>query len=88
MRDHLVARLPRVASARIVATLRDELIVGRPGPVAGAAPSVPGEYVWFHRDQRVEVQVPFALPLLHRDDDAIVVDKPHVLATIPRGRRL
>ena len=29
--------------------------------------------------------VPFDIPVLYRDDDIVVVDKPHFLATMPRG---
>ncbi|HEU0192217.1 MAG TPA: pseudouridine synthase, partial [Mycobacterium sp.] len=36
----------------------------------------------------VEVPVPFDIPVLHRDDDIVVVDKPHFLATMPRGRHV
>jgi tRNA pseudouridine32 synthase / 23S rRNA pseudouridine746 synthase len=32
--------------------------------------------------------VPFAVDVLHRDDEIVVVDKPHFLATIPRGRHI
>jgi tRNA pseudouridine32 synthase / 23S rRNA pseudouridine746 synthase len=32
--------------------------------------------------------VPFDIPVLHRDDDIVVVDKPHFLATMPRGRHV
>ena len=32
--------------------------------------------------------MPFAIEVLHRDDDVLVVDKPHFLATIPRGRHI
>ena len=88
MRDHLVARLPRVAPARIDAMLREGLIVGLRGPVDPQAPFRPREFLWLHRDLPVEVPVPFALDVLHRDDDLVVVDKPHFLATIPRGRHV
>jgi tRNA pseudouridine32 synthase/23S rRNA pseudouridine746 synthase len=88
MRDHLVARLPRVEPGRIDAMLRERRVVGRNGPVDLADPFVPREFLWFHRDLPVEVPVPFALEVLHRDDDVVVVDKPHFLATIPRGRHV
>ena len=32
--------------------------------------------------------VPFDIPVLHRDADIVVVDKPHFLATMPRGRHV
>jgi tRNA pseudouridine32 synthase/23S rRNA pseudouridine746 synthase len=32
--------------------------------------------------------VPFEIPVLYQDDDIVVVDKPHFLATMPRGRHV
>jgi tRNA pseudouridine32 synthase / 23S rRNA pseudouridine746 synthase len=88
MRDHLVERLPRVDPARIDAMLREECIVDRHGPIAPDAPFVPEEFLWFHRDLPDEVPVPFEIGVVHRDDDLLVVDKPHFMATIPRGRHI
>jgi tRNA pseudouridine32 synthase/23S rRNA pseudouridine746 synthase len=88
MRDHLVDRLPRVDPARIDAMLREQLIVDRRGPIAPDAPFVPEEFLWFHRDLPDEAPVPFEIGIVHRDDDLVVVDKPHFLATIPRGRHI
>jgi tRNA pseudouridine32 synthase/23S rRNA pseudouridine746 synthase len=88
MRDHLVARLPRVDPARIDAMLAAGAIVGRHGPVAPLAPYRPREFLWFHRDLPDEVPVPFSVEVLHRDDEIVVADKPHFLATIPRGRHI
>lgn len=45
----------------------------------------PGSFVYMYRDLPEEVEVPFDIPVLHRDDDIVVVDKPHFLATMPRG---
>jgi len=42
-------------------------------------------FVWFHRDRGPEVEVPFDLTVLHADGRIVVVDKPHFLATTPRG---
>ena len=88
IRDHLVDRLPRVAPERIDLLLREERIVDRDGPIAPDAPFVPGGVIWFHRDLPDEVPVPFDIPIVHRDDDILVVDKPHFLATIPRGQHI
>ncbi|HKJ12333.1 MAG TPA: pseudouridine synthase [Ornithinimicrobium sp.] len=44
-----------------------------------------GEVVFLYRDVQPEVEVPFELDILHQDDDIVVVDKPHFLATMPRG---
>ncbi|SPM28601.1 Pseudouridylate synthase, 23S rRNA-or tRNA-specific, partial [Mycobacterium terramassiliense] len=47
-----------------------------------------GSFVYLYRELPDEVPVPFELPVLHRDDDIVVVDKPHFLATMPRGRHV
>ena len=48
----------------------------------------PTRFVYFYRDPAPEVPVPFAVPVLHREDGLVVVDKPHFLATIPRGAHI
>ena len=88
IRDHLVERLPRVAPERIDLLLREQRIVDAHGPIAPDAPYVPGGAIWFHRDLPEEVEVPFDIPIVHRDEDILVVDKPHFLATIPRGAHI
>ncbi|MBF6211595.1 RluA family pseudouridine synthase [Nocardia puris] len=88
LRDHLVERLPRVDPARIDQLLREGAIVDMDGPVAPDAAYVPGGAVWFHRDLPDETPVPFEITVVHRDDDLLVVDKPHFLATIPRGQHI
>ncbi|MFF5031875.1 RluA family pseudouridine synthase [Nocardia salmonicida] len=88
VRDHLVERLPRVDPARIDAMLVAGEIVDLEGPLAPDAPFVPGGAVWFHRDLPVETAVPFDIGIVHRDDDILVIDKPHFLATIPRGQHI
>ncbi|WP_262491086.1 pseudouridine synthase [Mycobacterium simiae] len=45
----------------------------------------PGSLVFLYRDLPDEVPVPFDIPVLYRDDDIVVADKPHFLATMPRG---
>jgi tRNA pseudouridine32 synthase / 23S rRNA pseudouridine746 synthase len=47
-----------------------------------------GAHVYFYRELRDEVAVPFDIPVLYRDDEIVVVDKPHFLATMPRGRHV
>ncbi len=47
-----------------------------------------GSSVYLYRDLPDEVPVPFDIPVLHQDADIVVVDKPHFLATMPRGRHV
>ncbi len=88
VRDHLVERLPRVPPARIDQLLHEGGIVDLDGPIAPDAPYKPGGAVWFHRDLPEETTVPFDITVVHRDDDLLVIDKPHFLATIPRGQHI
>jgi len=88
MRDHLVERLPRVAPERVDALLAQGRIVTLDGPVAPDAPFRPATYLWLHRDLPDEPHVPFPIRIVHRDEHVLVVDKPHFLATIPRGRHI
>lgn len=85
VRDFLVERIPKLAPERIERMLREGQIVSLDGPVAPDAAFRPGTFVWFHRDLPEETPVPFELDVLHRDEDILVVDKPHFLATTPRG---
>lgn len=54
-------------------------------PLDEATVLASGAHVYLYRDLPDEVEVPFGVPILHRDDDVVVVDKPHFLATMPRG---
>lgn len=47
-----------------------------------------GTHIYLYRDLPEEVEVPFDIPVLYRDDDLVVIDKPHFLATMPRGRHV
>ncbi|AOW94636.1 pseudouridine synthase [Rhodococcus sp. WMMA185] len=48
----------------------------------------PTRFVYFYRDPPPEIRVPFDIEILHRDDRLLVIDKPHFLATIPRGAHI
>jgi tRNA pseudouridine32 synthase/23S rRNA pseudouridine746 synthase len=85
-RDYLVARLTGAGEGVVDGMLRDGRIVRADGePLAHDAPFTPGLYVFFHRELPAEVPVPFPLDVLYQDDTLVVADKPHFLATTPRG---
>jgi tRNA pseudouridine32 synthase/23S rRNA pseudouridine746 synthase len=89
MREHLVERLgSRVGAAGVDAMLAERRIVGVAGPITPDAAYQPGTYLWFHRDLPVEAPVPFPIGVVYRDEHLVVIDKPHFLATIPRGRHI
>lgn len=46
---------------------------------------VPGDVLFFHREFAPEDVPPVEIPVLLRDEHLLVVDKPHGIATMPRG---
>ncbi|MER7495998.1 RluA family pseudouridine synthase [Streptomyces pharetrae] len=86
VRDHLVERLSGAGPGVVDGMFDAGRIVGADGAAVPAdAPYRPGMFVWFHRELPDEVPVPFPLRIVHRDEHIVVVDKPHFLATTPRG---
>jgi tRNA pseudouridine32 synthase/23S rRNA pseudouridine746 synthase len=80
--EELSARFGEQAAAKVLAGE----VVCADGSVVDATMVLPaGAHVFLYRDLPDEVPVPFDIPVLHRDDDVVVVDKPHFLATMPRG---
>ncbi|MFI2643605.1 RluA family pseudouridine synthase [Streptomyces sp. NPDC018610] len=86
VREHLVERLSGAAPGVVEEMFEAGRIVAADGrAVAPDAPYEPGMFVWFHRELPAETPVPFPLEVVHRDEHIVVVDKPHFLATTPRG---
>ncbi|MEZ2190577.1 pseudouridine synthase [Corynebacterium sp. CCM 9204] len=48
----------------------------------------PGQDIWFYRTPAPETPVPGDCRIIHHDEHLLVVDKPHFLATMPRGRHI
>ncbi|MFJ5779643.1 pseudouridine synthase [Streptomyces sp. NPDC093094] len=84
--EHLVERLSGAGTGVVARMLDAGLVVGADGrPVTADTAYVPGMYVWFHRELPPEVPVPFPVEVVYRDEHIVVADKPHFLATTPRG---
>lgn len=83
--DELRGRFGAAVAAKVSAGE----VVDADGMVLDDASVMPaGSHVYFYRELADEVPVPFGIPVLYRDDDLVVVDKPHFLATMPRGRHV
>ena len=78
----LTTRFGEQARAKVLA---GEVVDADGAVIDGATVLPAGASVYLYRDLPQEVPVPFDIPVLHRDDDIVVVDKPHFLATMPRG---
>jgi tRNA pseudouridine32 synthase/23S rRNA pseudouridine746 synthase len=83
--DEFRARWGPQAVAKVLA---GEVVLPDGTVVSGSTVLPTGAHVYFYRELRDEVPVPFDVPVLYRDDDIVVVDKPHFLATMPRGRHV
>jgi tRNA pseudouridine32 synthase/23S rRNA pseudouridine746 synthase len=78
----LADRFGKGAAAKVF----DGEVVTADGSVVGVGTVLPpGSFVYLYRELREEVPVPFDMPMRYRDDAIVVVDKPHFLATMPRG---
>jgi len=89
VRAYLVERLSGAGAGVVEGMFAQGRVVGADGKaVDGDAPFVPGAHVWFHRDLAPEPPVPFPIGIVHRDDHIVVADKPHFLATTPRGSHI
>jgi tRNA pseudouridine32 synthase/23S rRNA pseudouridine746 synthase len=89
VRSWLHQKLTRVDDAVIDAALTAGEYVDDDGrPLTQDTVFVPGLRIWFHRELPIEVEVPHPIPVLYRDERIVVVDKPHFLATIPRGQHI
>ncbi|WP_405711069.1 MULTISPECIES: pseudouridine synthase [unclassified Streptomyces] len=89
VRDHLLARFAdAIGVRRVDAMFAEGRFVSVRGPVSGDEPYTAGRYIWFHRDFAPEEPVPFPVGVVHRDEHLVIADKPHFLATTPRGRHI
>ncbi|APE16258.1 pseudouridine synthase [Mycobacterium sp. WY10] len=78
----LASRFGEVAAEKV---FNGEVVDADGGVITPSSVLPPGAFVFLYRELPDEVDVPFDIPVLYRDDDIVVVDKPHFLATMPRG---
>ncbi len=84
MRAFLVERLP--ARAMVGDMLEAGEFVDQSGAsLTGDEPFRPRTFVWFHRALAPETPAPFPIEVLEVNERFVVADKPHFMATTPRG---
>ncbi|WP_369802996.1 pseudouridine synthase [Mycobacterium sp. EPa45] len=81
----LVELADRFGEAAAEKVFNGEVVDADGGVITPSSVLPPGAHVFLYRELPDEVEVPFEIPVLYRDDDIVVVDKPHFLATMPRG---
>ena len=89
MADYLRERYPVIGVEGVNRMLaRGDFVLQDGSRLTEQHPYQPHTFVWFHRELREEPEVPGDIPVLYRDERIVVVDKPHFLASIPRGRHI
>jgi tRNA pseudouridine32 synthase/23S rRNA pseudouridine746 synthase len=85
--DFLDQRFPEVGRAVWLARLQQGRISDASGERLDAdARFLAGHTIHYFRELPAEPPIPFEAEILFRDDDLLVVDKPHFLPTMPAGR--
>ena len=65
-----------------------EVVLPNGVPLTPSSILSPGQDVWFYRMPAPETPVPGEIEILFEDENLLVVDKPHFLATMPRARHI
>nr|WP_240945347.1 pseudouridine synthase [Rhodococcus sp. HNM0569] len=83
--DYLTERFPAHRDSLHTQVAAGDVVDAHGQAVDHTTPFAGHGRVYVYRPLPVEVPVPFELTVLHRDEHLLVVDKPHFLATMPRG---
>ncbi|EME23120.1 pseudouridine synthase [Rhodococcus triatomae BKS 15-14] len=86
--EHLITRFPEDAERLREKVAAAEVVDGSGVPITPETRYRAHTFVYLYRDPAREPRVPFEVDVLHRDEDLLVVDKPHFLASTPRGRHV
>lgn len=83
--SYLVSRFPADETRLREKVAAAEVVDESGTPITDATAFHPRATVYLYRDPPVEKRIPFDIDILYRDEHIVVVDKPHFLATTPRG---
>lgn len=83
----LVAHFPHISATQWQQRMEQGKVTGADGcELTPLTPYKEGLRVHYLREVEHEVEIPFRHRLLYQDEHLLVVDKPHFLPVIPRGR--
>jgi tRNA pseudouridine32 synthase/23S rRNA pseudouridine746 synthase len=87
--DYLEERFPNVKRATWISRMnRGEVVDSKGFRLNTDSPFREGACIFYYRELEGEPPIPFEETILYRDDNILVVDKPHFLPVIPAGRFL
>jgi tRNA pseudouridine32 synthase/23S rRNA pseudouridine746 synthase len=85
--DFLVERFPFIPEAILLERLELDEIVDQFGtPFKPSSPYQAESFLFYYREVPNEIEIPFREKILFKDENIIVVDKPHFLPVTPSGR--
>lgn len=85
--DYMLERFGHVDPEGIVRRFTDGEVVGLGAePLTPSTPLGVHDFLWYYRNLPAEPQLPVTETVLYRDENLLVVDKPHFLPTTPGGR--
>ena len=85
LREYLEWRFPLDVDTMLGKLDRGDIVDELGRTCAPDAGYVAGSLIFFYRDPAPEKPVPFDVDILFEDEDLLVVDKPHFLASTPKG---
>ncbi|AZI58902.1 pseudouridine synthase [Nakamurella antarctica] len=83
--EYLLQRFPDDAVRLAEKVAAGEVVELDGSPVTSETAYTPRAFIYLYRDPRPENRVPFEIEIVHRDENLLVIDKPHFLASTPRG---
>lgn len=83
--EELRRRFPDRLAELEAALEAGQVVTADGSPVTSTTRRHRGMDVWTYRTPEPEIPVPFEIEVLFRDENLVVVDKPHFLATTPRA---
>jgi tRNA pseudouridine32 synthase/23S rRNA pseudouridine746 synthase len=84
--DYMLDRWGHIDPEGILRRFDDGEIVAVDGsPLHRGTPLDEHTFIWYYRTLPQEERLPVELSVLHRDENVVVVDKPHFLPTTPGG---
>lgn len=85
LRDYLLWRFGEDPTEMLGKLDKGEIVDERGLAWPVDSPYRPGAVIFYYRDPLPEKRVPFEVEVIFEDDDLLVVDKPHFLASTPKG---
>lgn len=87
--EFLVQRFPHLSPTILQMRLeRGDFVDSNGNPAKLDSPYTADSWLWYYREVEDEPQNPHKLEILYEDELIVVVDKPHLLASIPGGNHL